>query len=448
MYRPLLLLLALLLVACVGERSEDPPRDTRTSTTLDTGSGVDTTEPTDTAGEDTEEGDAGGDADTASQDTGGVDTTPPPPTEIALDQLDEAFGSAYCDIMEGCLLGEDDFRFFQIFLLGGGDRAFCEDIGASLLRDELTGIKALIEAGKVIYDAEAAVACVETWASGCIYAFAMNDPWEDACANMLKGTVPVGGTCHDSLECAGDNYCDHSDPASGSYLCPGRCASRSDLGEVCDRDSQCQQAGLLGFGSCERPSTVGAERRCADNRLAPDRAGQGEPCGRNFDETANVVLWTECSEGLACTNPNGDGVCVLPLQPGSSCGGVDELCSGDEVCLPELQNPDRNKCQDLEIVNETGGACVAEFDASGPVCNLFRGLSCVNGACARPGDGTLGAPCERQEFASLSCNEGLYCDPTSDACLAKKGVKETCRSSTECLSNSCQSGSCAELRCD
>jgi hypothetical protein len=87
----------------------------------------------------------------------------------------------------------------------------------------------------------------------------------------------------------------------------------------------------------------------------------------------------------------------------------------------------------LPLVME-GGACTEDFE-------------CLTGDCeiTSPGeDGTcVVRPVEGEACGTGDCDDGLYCPSSSRMCVPKREDGSTCDSDRQCLSDTCDEGSCA-----
>ena len=170
-------------------------------------------------------------------------------------------------------------------------------------------MKADIAAGIVVYDAQAAGACIDVFkSSASCKQTAVGDighRLDATCGKVFTGTLPAGSACFFSDECANRGICG-SQTCSGS-CCAGTCVARPapiPLGGDCSSPLQNQDciegtvcaANATGGGSCKTPLAAGA--RCGPY----DRCVQPYQCGGIFDPVTN--------EGT-CTAPPGQGqTCV------------------------------------------------------------------------------------------------------------------------------------------
>ena len=245
-------------------------------------------------------------------------------------------------------------------------------------------MKADIAAGIVVYDGQAAGACIDVFKSlvSCKQT-AMGDTGQrlDAtCGKVFTGTLPAGGACFFSDECANRGICG-SQTCSGS-CCAGTCVARPapiPLGGDCSSPLQYQDciegtvcaANATGGGSCKVPLAAGARCGPYDRCVRPYQCGGIDPV---------------TSEGT-CTGPPGQG------QACDMSGNCDDS--------PRLLRPDQNVCTSRIAV---GSPCSApEGCISYATCD---GTTCV----AMPGPGSSCDPAAVDPcLLSLSCDTTMHC---------------------------------------
>ncbi len=270
---------------------------------------------------------------------------------IPLDDIARVVSEAFCgDIAPCCQTAGFPY-----------DRAQCEALIRSTYDQQLVP---LARAGKLGYDPAAAGTCVSR-AREALAKCAV--PEVPECEAMFAGTVPHGGACSDSAECAtapkGDAYCDESDGA-------GTCVStpRGKAGDACG--ATCTESGnttsCSGSGGGE--PTTGPVADCYTNDglvCGSERKCQAQsPAGGTCTESA------ECSGRAYCEG----GTCGPPHAEGGDCSYRDEECATGLYCRE--------------------GTCAAEL-ASGSPCEEFvdvcAGGTCANGECVA-GESDLVSP--------------------------------------------------------
>jgi hypothetical protein len=143
-----------------------------------------------------------------------------------------------------------------------------------------------------------------------------------------------------------------------------------------------------------------------------------------YDETAGpeCVQWIE---GASCDQAPNDGpaACddVISFRPAT--GNYIEVGEG-ESCGESvfLTGPD-------EDVRACGRGLYCESSGSNEVCNVCRRNIAA------------GQPCEPNNDR---CDDPLFCDGSSQTCIAHKAVGEACAANTECEQNFCKDNLCAE----
>jgi len=165
----------------------------------------------------------------------------------------------------------------------------------------------------------------------------------------------------------------------------------------------------------------------------------GTPCN------SDVECAKQAGDEVDCTTlDDGDAnVCVIERRAseGDSChwtcteesGGY--FCSGEGGETPALQG----RCYTNDQLSCEEGVCARQA-ALGEACAANGTCAegyCLSGICSPGGD--TGAPCAAND---AQCGEGLYCDST--ACAPKKPNGDACELSSECESESCSDGACAD----
>jgi len=256
-----------------------------------------------------------------------------------------------------------------------------------------------IDGGRVVYNSSKAVACAKAvTAAACSYAATRSPEGEQArrCAGVFEGTVPAGGDCVRSIECASNNCLKPS--WCGGMCCLGICAASSDIGATCSDPEGCSTSNTYCTLN-DSAATWGQTGTCQA------LAGQGQPC--SFD--------LACQAGLGCaprswtcepTAKNGEP-CALD---GPMCDDWRSFCTGTPgSCQP--RDPPGSGCWYTSTSTES---CVGYSD-------------CTNGICvARPG---IGEPCSVDAATSRdscffgACIDGT-CQPQSETpCTMENAIR-------------------------
>lgn len=188
-----------------------------------------------------------------------------------------------------------------------------------------------------------------------------------------------------------------------------RCKLLAGDGEAGD---VCVTAGAVGLASVG--DTCGPSLRCKDVCIELPRR-QGDLC-------ANII---DCPTGLACLDPNGDGVatCEKPGDKGDKCNPHDAAgCDNDLTC-----DPDKGKCASLPGIGDACplGVCDSKSSCDGTTCQPYpkAGDDCT-GICgpdllcdANTGKCTA-LPEAGEECSVIGCAKGFVCDTTDNTCVA------------------------------
>jgi hypothetical protein len=279
------------------------------------------------------------------------------------------------------------------------DMATCLDATQNA-RNYIATLKQDIASGKVKYDAAKAGACVDlverVYGTGCSRtAIAANsDRSGNACADMLAGTVPDGGVCYFSLECANGGSCYQTDTSCSSWLqcCSGACqgtttpivpvGGKCSSTDRCAGDAYCDTSVSGVTGTCKLPS-AGEGAACADETsCAP-------PLYCDLDPTAGMgTCRRPAATGEACADGFGFIVCddVRDYCDPSSLtcarrAGIGASCSSSQACI-DYAECDGMTCLALPKPGEAcrGGSCLgtAKCDGASGYCTVpSSGDACI-----------------------------------------------------------------------
>lgn len=229
---------------------------------------------------------------------------------------------------------------------------------------------------KIAYDATAGGGCVAALRGlGCAPLDGVREP----CGNVFAGTVPNGGPCSSSDECAA--------PAGGRAFClGGQCHAepRGAAGDACS--STCTESGsstsCAGFGGVASGGADGGTSPGGD--LARCYTNDGLTCGPS-DTCEKVPALSEpctfggCGENAFCDQSGAAGVCAARRDVGGTCNGFDE-CVTTAFC-------------------DTASRKCATKKADGTTCQ--SGLECQGGSCR------AGA-CAAKVLATASSCAGVF----------------------------------------
>lgn len=280
----------------------------------------------------------------------------PGPGPIPLDELRDELSTATCEQYVRC--GQMP------------DQATCAAVqGDSRLTLQLFTDAVL---GRVTYDEAGARTCVEAIRTrNCDNQQSTQKALADACAKMFVGTVPAGGSCLFSSECASGGTCNvemcmgngpcclgvceqkpapvavggdcTTNPCVDTAYCdaaamPPTCKARKDNGDACDAQGQCKEGQRCDVNgstptcyllsdrgkACNPALEAGACKRYDDYCHPMDRKcvalpGDGKPC----TDDGKCAEYTTCDAAKTCRK--------RPVE-GGACGDMLPECLGTLEC--------------------------------------------------------------------------------------------------------------------
>ncbi len=248
----------------------------------------------------------------------------------------------------------------------------------------------LIQAGRVVYNADMKDACVQTLqTTDCVLGLADGSP----CDRVFTGTQQANQPCFFANECAPNLYCAR---AQGLGTC-GACAVSPGSGQACDAFTPCgENTGCVNV----------AQAPNQDLRCVPTNAQENDPCF-----TLETGL---CQGDLSCTGDNTNGyLCKRPNGPGAT-------CDNQTFALPDCDVSrgyvcDGTMCTDLDW-SDLNGTC-------------GETTACREGSCA----GTTCAPLPGAGESCMdtgACGDDAFCDGSN--CLPLIAQGQACDYSYEC----------------
>jgi hypothetical protein len=275
--------------------------------------------------------------------------------------------------------------------------------------DFLGAMVDLVNGGTVIYDGEAAYACIEEMrAMNC--AEYNNAPSGPNCDEMFNGTISADASCNMHDECI-DGYC--SSCTCKAFI--GDSADCSNPGDQCFQGSQCINDICVPFADW-----IVENGDCSNNR---DRwCVDGLYCNRDNDKCETLK-----TEDATCNDDGESNECAFPL-------GCLKDATGTKVCT-------------VITIHETlTDSC--DYDADW--CDVFDGLSCAYDYEAEAGT-CVNSPiaseiCMVEDATGTlfrsDCIPYHYCakptvDATESICVARKALNVACDADNECLSWYC-----------
>ncbi len=214
--------------------------------------------------------------------------------------------------------------------------------------------------GTTRYSSEAAKRCLQALANVC------NETFHEvlACDAVFMGTVPTGGVCRSSIECAGDAFCDFRQDVCGD----GTCAQRTVFGESCDG------------GECTHASGPSACGSFGCLPLVEVVVGINDECG-DIDSPESIVR-ASCGDGLFCSHHGTSDAtrrCLKRVARGELCDAGRDLCTDfSDTCVPDADG--QSRCLPVTLQSQINAPCGQNPSLEG-ACNFLMGLSCEEGSC-------------------------------------------------------------------
>jgi len=356
---------------------------------------------------------------------------PPPPVEAS------AFMNAYTEAI--CARSARCFpvaEYLDASCRAGVEKLFGEDVTVA------------IAAGRIVYDATAAGACVAGLAALDCLAEQPTDATLTACFNALVGTVQKDQPCLGLFECA-EGFCN----STSGDACPTVCQAVAKKGAACSLLSgpYCDvREGLrCSQGTCIAPANEGGA--CLDNvGCTSGTVCVGNKCVPLRKTGYGCAKDSSCALGNFCASGGDEGgVCEARVAAGGTCAQDDGdnnaafrrvQCADGMVCLGAgLTDAGKSVAGTCTKAVDEGASCTVEP----PGYQLFdtgckEGLVCVAGQCAKaPTDGEACAP-------HLTCQRDVaQCDYASMTCKTLLANGEACATDRECAGGYC-AGQCAD----
>jgi len=264
---------------------------------------------------------------------------------IALEELSARVAESFCRLIEPCCPEGASFDQ-QSCVRMLGDGVFDVDVA---------------DPAKYSYDANAAGACLDALdglGNLCSDSAMTLSTMPDACGVPFQGTVPPGGACAASIECArptgGDVDCDE-----GVCIVERTAAEGEACYWTCTRRGAGYSCGSSNVGIAGTPVEQGRcytndGLHCSSGRVCARREGLGGACARDGgcqDELYCDFLAGTCQSrlgaGMPCTGgdcqqghycDSGTRTCALQAQSGSPCSDSDACLDGfcdAGICVDE-----------------------------------------------------------------------------------------------------------------
>ena len=206
-------------------------------------------------------------------------------------------------------------------------------------------------AGRVVFDAAAADACVAAVQSSSCDDFRSEDgPTVSGfdCENVFIPQVDAGGTCGNDLECK-TGRCEGAGFLGSAS---GTCEDLPGIGESCDFDcvdgARCLTDSGGGGSTCRADVGAGGDcseyGNCIEGHECRFDSGAGTSTCEPYPALDDPCTFS-CAEGLYCRTPDGGGQATC--QPRAAAG---QPCDTGSECLS-------NRCQGADPGNGVAGVC-------------------------------------------------------------------------------------------
>lgn len=250
-----------------------------------------------------------------------------------------------------------------------------------------------------------------------------------SCAPYLcdgfQGTCP--SSCASSADCVTGNLCKS-----------GVCIPKGSLGAICASNDECTSLNCVDNFCCNLPcsgpcDTCAAALGASADGFCTPITGPGTPtCAPYVCAGGTANCSTSCSIDADCASDafcNSQGKCVLKLDNGASCTGVNQCMSGacvDGICCAGACDA---PCDVCDAAGHLGECIVAP-----------KGTSCGANAC----DG-VSTSCPLGCSANADCSNTHYC--VSGQCVPRLVNGFGCAGADECSSGHCVDGVCCDSDC-
>jgi hypothetical protein len=274
------------------------------------------------------------------------------------------------------------------------DLATCEAV-TPFGKEQVTVI-AYVDAGKVVYDADKAKACLDfvDGLSCTISIFDIAAEFTEKCGVVLTGSVAAGNACVVAEECVAGGDCQQTGSCdTETQCCAGTCTAPASTDEValggdCSTNRNCVDGAYCKVGATSAICTAQVD-------------GEGTACD-DFDACKAPLI---CSIGFT-----GTGTCYKPAASGATCDS--------NAFLPCASSTDYCDATDMKCKTrgKPGDDCDANSDQS---CVEYA--ACVDAKCvARPaaGGACTGDASDSNCLGALVCGTDGKCalPPTPTAC--------------------------------
>ncbi|MFM2152150.1 MAG: hypothetical protein RL199_585, partial [Pseudomonadota bacterium] len=261
-----------------------------------------------------------------------------------------------------------------------------------------------------VFEAAASPSCEDRLRNG-------DEPSRD-CGVVCNRGCGLRSRCYEDRDCSSSGVCrpagvgpGQSDatcsPSLGDSQQVCACTVKSELGQPCQSDGDCNASVCQGYSGAASVSPICVPKTCRDGKLSPGELDVdcGGPCAALCKLGQSCKVRGDCDRGLLC---GGDTAltCVVPRSEGATCSRDWQCTTG--ACVAR-------KCRPL---GAAGAACDTKNDCDSRVC---RNLSCAAPTYAdrvRNGAET-DTDCGGTGPGRKACIGGARCVVTSDCDLTK-----------------------------
>lgn len=271
-------------------------------------------------------------------------------------------------------------------------------------------------------------------------------PWNQYCTGLLGGVgfctakLPNGASCGADYVCQSGNciagFCSNFAPAPqcgcpGCPSCPwnyycsdfNTCQPKRSVGQSCNNGAQCQ-TGYCWSGVCQS-SPPGQQCGCSGCAACPYNFYCTGMYGGVGYCSPKVLNGGSCNYDGMCQSGNCNGGTCTPQWIPNQCG-----CPGCPSCPSNQFCDTRTNPSQCQNKLQNGAYCIYDSWCSSGKCNA--------GTCTpqwTPNQcGCPGCPL---------CPSSQYCDNRSNQCQNKLQNGQSCLYDSWCISNNCNSGTCA-----
>ncbi len=342
---------------------------------------------------------------------------------VASENLAHEAAVAQCSLYSRC----NPDMYFSSLSDGSTSPDRCVSYLENVIADQsVAPLKTAMAAGKTTYDGASERACLDALSQvACDYSNAQS--LLAPCAKSWNGTVPIGGSCNSSYECAGGastTVC-----SSSTATCPGVCTAQADVGGSCSTSQDC-----LSNLECDMTNNV-----CEPLAKVGDACGSSSATGSSCGGLAQCVQVStitgefQCADVLSDSFLTENAICgtngTIPCAPGLTCTLVTSESTATNLVY---------RCQKLAALSAPCQYALGNPCPDGQFCPIAYADALTGSAQCTPQLG-VNQPCTGNYTGECSgfaqCRSGI--------CVTPPRIGESCSQASDCYSNNCQNGLCA-----